>query len=51
MIASKDEAIALSSEATYDKYVQYLTGSSERFKNSRINVVQFTLEAGDAPGE
>ncbi|MBY3791322.1 class I SAM-dependent methyltransferase [Rhodococcus fascians] len=51
LIASKDEAIALSSEATYDKYVQYLTGSSERFKNSRINVVQFTLEAGDAPAE
>ncbi|MDQ0281354.1 cyclopropane mycolic acid synthase family methyltransferase [Rhodococcoides fascians] len=51
LIASKDEAIALSSEATYDKYVQYLTGSSERFKNSRINVVQFTLEAGDTPAE
>lgn len=45
LVASREKAIALSSQATYDKYVQYLTGSSERFKSSRIDVVQFTLAA------
>ena len=49
LIASRDEAIAVSSEATYEKYVQYLTGSSARFKSSRIDVVQFTLAAADIP--
>ncbi|WP_307830929.1 hypothetical protein [Rhodococcus sp. KRD162] len=39
----------MSSEAAYDKYVQYLTGSSARFKSSRIDVVRFTLEAGNTP--
>ncbi|WP_415976035.1 cyclopropane mycolic acid synthase family methyltransferase [Rhodococcus sp. 077-4] len=43
LVAAREKAIELSSQATYDKYVQYLTGSSDRFRSSRIDVVQFTL--------
>ncbi|MGA9873636.1 MAG: cyclopropane mycolic acid synthase family methyltransferase [Rhodococcus sp. (in: high G+C Gram-positive bacteria)] len=47
--ARRDEAIALSSLENYDRYIHYLTGCSFRFKDGRINVVQFTLTPGTVP--
>ncbi|CCQ13628.1 Cyclopropane fatty acid synthase [Rhodococcus sp. AW25M09] len=49
LVASREQAIALSSQATYEKYVEYLTGSSSRFEDSRIDVVQFTLTGKSDP--
>ncbi|CAB4938575.1 unannotated protein [freshwater metagenome] len=49
LIASREQAIALSSQETYEKYVEYLTGSSSRFEDSRIDVVQFTLTGKSDP--
>lgn len=43
LVASRDQAIALSSKEIYDRYIRYLTGCSARFKDGRIDVVQFTL--------
>lgn len=43
LVAARDEAIELSSEENYDRYIRYLTGCSSRFADGRIDVVQFTL--------
>nr|WP_296778760.1 cyclopropane mycolic acid synthase family methyltransferase [Rhodococcus sp. (in: high G+C Gram-positive bacteria)] len=43
LVAARTEAIELSSEENYDRYIRYLTGCSSRFADGRIDVVQFTL--------
>ena len=40
--AHQDEAIELTSKETYDNFMLYLTGCSERFKSGHIDVYQFT---------
>lgn len=42
--AHKDEAIALQSEETYERYMKYLTGCAEMFRIGYIDVNQFTCE-------
>lgn len=46
LVAAHDRAVELSSEEVYDRYIHYLTGCSSRFKDGRIDVVQFTLVPG-----
>ena len=41
--ATRDEAIAITDEATYEKYMKYLTGCSKMFRVGYIDVDQFTL--------
>ena len=44
--AHKDEAIAIQSEEVYDRYMRYLTGCSELFRDGYTDLCQFTLEKG-----
>jgi len=44
--AHKDEAIAIQSEEVYDRYMKYLTGCSELFRDGYTDLCQFTLEKG-----
>ena len=41
--ARKDEAIAIQSEEVYDRYMRYLTGCAELFRDGYTDVCQFTL--------
>lgn len=41
--ANRDRAIAIQSEAVYDKYMHYLTGCENFFRKGISNVGQFTL--------
>ncbi len=41
--ARRDEAIAVQSEAVYDRYLKYLTGCADMFRRGYIDVNQFTL--------
>ena len=43
---NRDEAIALMDEATYDKYMKYLTGCADFFRRGITNIGQFTLVKG-----
>jgi len=45
--AARDRAIALTSEATYDIYMRYLTGCADHFRSGHIDVMQFTLVPSD----
>jgi cyclopropane mycolic acid synthase MmaA2 len=42
--AHKDEAIAVTDQENYDRYMRYLTGCADGFKQGYIDVCQFTLE-------
>ena len=42
--AHKDEAIAIQSEEVYERYMKYLTGCADLFRDGRTDVCQFTLE-------
>jgi cyclopropane-fatty-acyl-phospholipid synthase len=42
--ARRNEAIAVQSEDVYDRYMRYLTGCAELFRNGNSDVNQFTLE-------
>jgi cyclopropane-fatty-acyl-phospholipid synthase len=42
--ARKDEAIAITSEEVYDRYMHYLTGCSDLFAKGYTNVCQYTCE-------
>jgi cyclopropane-fatty-acyl-phospholipid synthase len=42
--AHKDEAIAIQSQEVYDRYMKYLTGCANLFRNRQTDVVQFTCE-------
>jgi cyclopropane-fatty-acyl-phospholipid synthase len=41
--AHKDEAIAIQSEEVYDRYMKYLTGCADLFREGYTDVCQFTL--------
>ena len=41
--AHRDEAIAVQSEEVYDRYMKYLTGCADMFRNGYIDINQFTL--------
>jgi cyclopropane mycolic acid synthase CmaA2 len=40
----KDEAIVPQSEEVYDRFMHYLTGCRELFREGYIDVCQFTME-------
>ena len=42
--ARKDEAIAIQSEEVYDRYMRYLTGCAELFREGYTDICQFTLQ-------
>jgi len=44
LAAHKEEAIAIQSEEVYERYMKYLTGCAELFRDGYIDVNQFTLE-------
>lgn len=39
----KDEAIEIQSEEVYERYMKYLTGCAELFREGACDVAQFTL--------
>jgi len=41
--ARKDEAIAIQSDEVYQRYIKYLTGCADLFRNGNTDVGQFTL--------
>ncbi|ORA13226.1 cyclopropane mycolic acid synthase family methyltransferase [Mycobacterium asiaticum] len=41
--AKRDEAIAVQSQEVYDRYMKYLTGCAELFREGYTDVAQFTL--------
>jgi len=41
--AHRDEAIEIQSQEVYDRYMKYLTGCAQLFRNRQTDVVQFTL--------
>jgi cyclopropane-fatty-acyl-phospholipid synthase len=41
--ARKDEAIAIQSEEVYQRYMKYLTGCADLFRDGYTDVCQFTL--------
>jgi cyclopropane-fatty-acyl-phospholipid synthase len=42
--ARKDEAIKIQSQEVYDRYMKYLTGCAELFRDGYTDICQFTLE-------
>jgi cyclopropane-fatty-acyl-phospholipid synthase len=42
----KDEAVAIQSEEVYERYMKYLTGCAELFRDGYTDVCQFTCEKG-----
>ncbi len=42
----KDEAIAIQSEEVYDRYMRYLTGCADLFREGYTDICQFTLTKG-----
>jgi cyclopropane-fatty-acyl-phospholipid synthase len=42
--AHKDEAIAITSEEVYERYMKYLTGCADLFRDGYTDVCQFTCE-------
>ncbi|OBK72973.1 cyclopropane mycolic acid synthase family methyltransferase [Mycobacterium sp. 1274761.0] len=46
--AKKDEAIAITSEEIYERFVKYLRGCSDLFREGYTDVAQFTLEKAPA---
>jgi cyclopropane-fatty-acyl-phospholipid synthase len=43
LVANQEQAIALTSQEVYDRYLKYLTGCADFFKRGITNVGQFTL--------
>ena len=43
LLANKEQAISLTSQEVYDRYLKYLTGCADFFKRGITNVGQFTL--------
>ena len=46
LLATKDEAIAITSPEIYDRYMKYLTGCADFFHRGITNIGQFTLVKG-----
>jgi cyclopropane-fatty-acyl-phospholipid synthase len=44
--AHPEEAVAVQSVEVYERYMKYLTGCAEMFRNGYIDVNQFTLSKG-----
>jgi cyclopropane-fatty-acyl-phospholipid synthase len=44
LASRKEEAIAVQSDEVYDRYMRYLTGCAEMFREGYIDVCQFTCE-------
>ena len=44
--ARKDEALAVQSQEVYDRYMKYLTGCAELFRDGYTDIAQFTLKKG-----
>jgi cyclopropane-fatty-acyl-phospholipid synthase len=44
--ANEDEAVALQSREVYDRYMKYLTGCAELFRDGYTDICQFTLAKG-----
>jgi len=44
--AHRDEAIAVQSQEVYDRYMKYLTGCADLFREGYTDVAQFTLAKG-----
>ncbi len=44
--SKRDEAIAIQSEEVYDRYMKYLTGCADLFREGYTDVAQFTLTKG-----
>jgi cyclopropane-fatty-acyl-phospholipid synthase len=42
--AHKDQAIAIQSEEVYERYVKYLSGCAQAFRDGFVDVTQFTLQ-------
>ena len=42
----RDEAIAIQTEEVYDRYMKYLTGCADLFREGYTDVAQFTLTKG-----
>ncbi|MCV7151150.1 cyclopropane mycolic acid synthase family methyltransferase [Mycolicibacterium pyrenivorans] len=42
----KDEAIAIQSQEVYDRYMKYLTGCADLFRDGYTDICQFTLQKG-----
>jgi cyclopropane-fatty-acyl-phospholipid synthase len=42
--AHRDEAIAIQSQEVYDRYMKYLTGCAELFRDGYTDLCQFTLD-------
>lgn len=43
LMAHRDEAVRMTSEQVYDRYMRYLTGCAARFRSGHLDVMQFTL--------
>jgi cyclopropane-fatty-acyl-phospholipid synthase len=43
LAANREQAIAVTSEEVYDRYLRYLTGCADFFRRGITNVGQFTL--------
>ena len=46
LLANREQAISLTSQEVYDRYLRYLTGCADFFKRGITNVGQFTLVKG-----
>ena len=46
LVANRTEAIAITSEEIYDRYMKYLTGCADFFRRGITNIGQFTLVKG-----
>jgi cyclopropane-fatty-acyl-phospholipid synthase len=44
LASAKDEAIAITSEEIYERFMKYLTGCADLFRNGYTDVCQFTCE-------
>jgi cyclopropane-fatty-acyl-phospholipid synthase len=42
--SNKDQAIAVTSEEVYERFMKYLTGCADLFRNGYTDVCQFTCE-------
>ncbi|MGI9164511.1 MAG: cyclopropane mycolic acid synthase family methyltransferase [Mycobacterium sp.] len=46
LAAKRDEAVAITDQETYDRYMKYLTGCADFFRRGITNIGQFTLVKG-----
>jgi cyclopropane-fatty-acyl-phospholipid synthase len=44
LAANRDRAIQGQSQEVYDRFMKYLTGCADLFRNGSIDINQFTLE-------